>query len=343
MTIDLNNNIEQIEQKLDAIAKHHSNSSYDTARPALSVKSMDSSKDQFEQFIRKGDKGDLVTKAYTTNPDDGGVVVHPSLYNKIMGAIKSRSAMRQLASIETISSGIYDLVVQQGGFAASWGADGAERDETETPKLLKKKIYVHELFAQPKASQRLIDDSAINIENWLAENLRDSFGMSEEEAFIKGDGDQKPFGILARSSDDTDIKMVNSDEGICLEDLMHMVASMQEQYLAGATFLMHRHTLTAIQQIKDSLGRFVWQRSVAENMPDTILGIPVMCSDAMPTDDHAVVLADFKAAYKIVERSGMSLLRDPYTDKPFVKFYAVKRVGGDVANDNALRILRQSS
>lgn len=330
-------NIFSVQDELP-ITKEH----FFTTRPEIATTMEGEKTAEFVNFLRKGDMNGLIEKSYDSTDDNGGVLIHPTLYNKIIGAIKLRCPLRNLASVETISSGVYDVIAQAGGFAAKWVADGASRDETEAPKLIKKKIYVHELYAQPKASQRLIEDSAINLENWLVENLRDSFGFAEDEAFINGDGNQKPFGILHYAGGENDVEMSSAD-GIMIDDLINMLNSMAEQFLANATFLMHRRTLAKLQSLKDANGRFIWQAAISDKGPDTILGVPVVCSDAMPIDEHPVVLADFASAYKIVERSGISLLRDPYTDKPFVKFYAVKRLGGDVVNPNAMRILSKAS
>jgi HK97 family phage major capsid protein len=212
------------------------------------------------------------------------------------------------------------------------------RDETSTPKLTTLKIPVHELYAQPKATQKLMDDSAINIEDWLTQRLADSFAASENEAFIIGDGDKKPFGLLANNK----VKVLGSKEKVpTAEFLLSMINELPEEFLAGATFLMNRTTLAMIQSLCDQTGRFIWQQSLSDSLKQTIFGVPVICTPHMPVIKEgapAIVLGDINAAYKIVDRSDAKLMRDPYTEKPFVKFYATKRVGGGVVNPNAIRI-----
>ena len=125
--------------------------------------------------------------------------------------------------------------------------------------------------------------------------------------------------------------------------LLDLINSLDEEYLVNATFLMNRTTLSDIQKLKDESGRFIWQQSLSESLKQTIFGIPIICSPNMPSikaDSLAIAIADFKSAYKIVDRSGINLMRDPYTDKPFVKFYSVKRVGGDVINQAAIKFAK---
>ena len=298
---------------------------------------------KFATFLRNGTI-DFETKALSTNSnEEGGFMLRSELEQKIVAGIKTRSPMRQLASVETISTNALDILIERNQFASNWVADAAAREDTANAQVTQKRIMVHELYAQPKATQRLLDDSAINIENWVSERLEDSFARLENTSFISGNGENKPHGILHYGEDV--IKRVNVATAgeIKLTDIHSLINSLDEYYLPNASFLMHRTTLAKIQDLRDESGRFLWQASMSEKAPGTLFGIPVVCSADMPVfqaDNLGIILGDFKAGYKIVDRMGIHSLRDQYTEKPFVKFYTVKRVGGDVVDINAMKVLK---
>ncbi|MCC8397789.1 MAG: phage major capsid protein [Rickettsia endosymbiont of Labidopullus appendiculatus] len=296
-------------------------------------------KTAFNNYIRKGNQSELIEKSLNSRAEEGGVLLVPALYNSIITEINARSPMRQLASIETISSNALDIVIEEGNFASGWVGDLQAREETAASKLKQQRIFVHELYAQPKASQTLIDDSAIRIENWLIERLRDSFVKAENAAFINGDGKKRPKGIL--SGDHDKIERFEMGERVTAEKLLDFINLLDEEYLANASFLMNRTTLSEIQKLQDNNGRFIWQQSLSDSLKQTIFGISVLCCSEMPPikeGNMAIAIGDFKSAYKIIDRGGINIMRDPYTDKPFVKFYAVKRVGGDVVNQSAIKL-----
>lgn len=296
-------------------------------------------KSAFNDFIRKGTEGDLITKSFSGGGDDGGVLITSTLSKQIITGISARSPMRRLASIESISTRALDIIIEDGSFGSGWVAETAARNSTDTPHLRKKTIHAHELYAQPKATQSIMDDSEINIENWLVGRLTDRFVQLENEAFISGDGDNKPFGLLRNE----EIERVEVGAEVNSDILLNLINELEEEYLSNATFLMNRKTLSAIQGLKDETGRFIWQQSLSDPLKQTIFGVPVMISAHMPNiADNAlsIALGDFKSAYKIVDRSNINLVRDPYTDKPYVKFYAVKRVGGDVVNPVAIKFAK---
>ena len=253
--------------------------------------------------------------------------------------VNQRSVMRQIVSVEKISTRSLDIIYEDGNFAAGWVAEAAGRDVTDTPKLKKKSIHTHEIYAQPKATQSLIDDTEINIENWLGERVADSFIKLENEAFVSGDGANKPNGFLLNAK----IEKIETGNAVNVEMLLKLINSLDEGYLSNASFIMNRKTLSSIQGLKDEGGRFIWNQSLANPLQQTIFGIPVVISSHMPdveADKLAIALGDFKSAYKVVDRTGINLMRDPYTEKPFVKFYAVKRVGGDVINPSAVKLAK---
>ncbi len=325
---NVKSHINEIESKLTQIQNFY-------LRPNVTTIEQSNYNKAFDNFIKKGVSNDLIKKSLSSDKDSAGVTITSSLQQKIIANTIEKSPFRQIASIDTISSNSLDLLIENNQCYSGWVGEDENRLETMTPQLTKKTIHVHELYAQPKATQRLINDSEINIEQWLAEKLSESFAQSEHEAFIKGDGNKKPFGLLNNSK----IPHIDAGNTITTDILLKLINSLPEKFIPNATFLMNRNTLSIIQGLKDKLDRFIWQPSLSDPLKHTILGIPVQCSSYMPDigkNNCSISLGDFKAGYKIVDRSNIQIMRDPYTEKPFVKFYATKRVGADVIDHNAI-------
>lgn len=326
--------INDIENRINKMNHYFSNTYVDQF-------SVNEEKSALDNFIRKGIESDFITKSFSGGAEEGGVFITPILSQKIISGINAKSPMRQVASIETISTRALDIIIEDGAFASGWIGEDKARPDTATPKLKKKTIQAHEIYAQPKATQSIIDDSEINIEGWLAERLIDSFVKLENEAFITGDGANKPNGLLK----DAKVEAIAAGTEVTPEMLLKLINSLDEGHLANSSFLMNRGTLSAVQSLKDTAGRFIWQQSLTDPLQQSIFGIPIVISSHMPeigADSLSIAIGDFKSAYKIVDRSGINLLRDPYTDKPFVRFYAVKRVGGDVVNPAAVKFAKFS-
>lgn len=325
--------INNIEERINKMQNYFS-------RPMTQVSSTNTEeKSAFNDFIRKGIESELITKSFSGGADEGGVLITPTLSKRIIDGIKAKSPMRQLASIESISTRALDVILEDGIFASGWIAETGARGDTVTPHLRKKTIQTHEIYAQPKATQTLMDDSEIDMDNWLVERITDSFVRLENEAFITGDGNNKPFGLL----NNADIERVQVGANVEPGALLSLINELDEGYLANASFLMNRTTLSALQGLRDGNGRFIWQQSLSDPLKQTIFGIPVVISSHMPDiaeNALSIALGDFKSAYKIVDRSNINIVRDPYTDKPYIKFYTVKRVGGDVVNPVAMKFAR---
>ncbi|MCH2548117.1 MAG: phage major capsid protein [Alphaproteobacteria bacterium] len=309
-------------------------------------------KKAFCNYLRKGmDAGleELHTKALSVGSDpDGGYLVTPTMSQNIIKLIEASSPMRALAGVETISSDSLEILEDVGEAAAGWTTETGAVTDTTTPQIGKRIIAVHELYAQPKATQKLVDDSAIDIENWIGEKVAAIFARKESTAFISGTGTGQPRGILTYTAgtDWGEIEQISSgvDGAVTADSLMNLYYSLKEEYSSRATFMMNRSVVQAIRLIKDSAtDQYIWQPGLSAGAPDTLLGVPVAQSNDMPVaaiNSLSVALADFASAYLIVDRIGIRTLRDPYTDKPFVKFYTTKRVGGDVVNFDAVKLLK---
>lgn len=309
-------------------------------------------KNAFNYYLKSGNDSNLSKieqKSLSASSDnDGGYLITRQTSKDIIRALGEISPMRALASCEQISGSSLDIIEDYDKAEAGWTGESQEINDTDTPKINKRSIPVFELYAQPSATQKLIDDASIDIEKWVANKLVSSFVKLENQAFIKGDGLSSPRGILTYANGNNwgEIQQVKSniEGGINTDSLFDLYFSLKEQYCANASFLMNRVSLHMVRTLKDkTTGRYLWNPSLTDGTPDSLLGIPVHESSDMPTIEKnslSVAIADFKNAYKIVDRAGIRVLRDPYTFKPFVKFYTTKRVGGDVVNFEAIKLLK---
>jgi len=307
-------------------------------------------KEAFCNYIRKGietNLSTLETKALSVSSDpDGGYLVTPTISSNIVKTIFETSPMRQIASVETISSDSLELIEDINDISSGWISETAVPTDTNTPQIGKKNIPVHELYAQPKATQKLIDDSNIDIESWLAAKLADNFSRKENTAFISGNGVGQPRGILTYASGTNwgQIQQIGTgSSGVITSDsLVNLYYSLKDGYTVKANFLMSRAAIQAIRLLKSTTNQYLWQPSLSAGTPDTLMGVPAMHAADMPTPAAAslsVAFGDFSKAYQIVDRIGIRVLRDPFTEKPFVNFYTIKRVGGDVVNFEAIKLL----
>lgn len=306
----------------------------------------------FCNYLRSGNEGDLSKleqKSLSASIEsDGGYLTRPEISDKITQVLEEISPMRNLASVEIISSSSLDVLEDYSGAFAGWTAETKPVTDTDTPKINKRNIPVFELYAQPSATQKLIDDSSVDIEKWLVDKIITSFSKLENQAFIKGDGSSSPRGILTYGDGKEwgRIQQIKTgiEGGFDADSLFSLYFALKEHYCNNASFLMNRFSLHHVRTLKDkNTGRYLWTPSISEKNPNTLLGLPVYEAADMPVAEKnslSIAFGDFKSAYKIVDRMGVRVLRDPYTFKPFVKFYTTKRVGGDVINFEALKLLK---
>lgn len=309
-------------------------------------------KKAFINYVRRGVEGDLSyleQKALSVGTDaDGGYLVTPQVSENMTRKIFETSPLRQLASVATISSDSLEIIEDNEEAGAAWAAsEVAAVTESTTPQIGKITIDAYELVAQPKATQKLIDDASVDIEAWLTQKLAEVFSRRENTAFITGDGTAKPKGILAYAAGTgaNQIEQLNSGTSavVTADSLIRLFYALKDEYARNATFLMNRSTAQAVRLLKDTTNQYIWNPGLAAGTPDTLMGVPVALASDMPVpaaNALSVAVGDFRRAYQIVDRTGVRILRDPYTEKPFVKFYSTKRVGGQVINFEALKILK---
>jgi HK97 family phage major capsid protein len=323
------------------------------------AKDLTAYKSAFNVFLRKGDEiiGADEKKALSVGTDpDGGYVVHPDMSGAIIGKVFETSPMRAYASIQVISTdaleGLYDLEEASSG----WVGETDARSETGTPQLGKWRIPVHELYAKPKATQKILDDAEVNMESWLAMKVSDKFARDESAAFVNGSGVNKPRGFLTYADGSTlpgTIERFNTgaNGGFAADPnggdvLIDALYGLKAQYRANATWFMNRATTKAARKLKDSYGNYLWAPGIAAGQPASLMGYPIAAFEDMPnpaTGSLSIAVGDMRAAYQIVDRVGIRTLRDPYSAKPYVEFYTTKRVGGDVVNFEALKLVEFSA
>lgn len=316
----------------------------------------------FSQFMRKGnDSGlaELQVKAVQVGVDsDGGYAVPQELDRNILQLLRDESPMRQVCNVMTIGGVDYSKPVNLGGAGSGWVGETAARPETGTPKLTEIKPVMGEIYANPAATQRSLDDMFFSPETWIAQEVAYAFAQQEGVAFLLGDGTNKPKGLLTAPTAATSDKagrpfgtiqtiktgVANNFPATAPSDvLIDMIYSLKGGYRNGATFMLNGLTLATIRKWKDSDGNYIWQPSLQMGQPSLILGYGVTENEDMPdvgAGNLPLIFGNFKRAYTIVDRFGIRTLRDPYTNKPYVHFYTTKRVGGMLEDTQAVKFLR---
>lgn len=315
----------------------------------------------FDKFFRKGvDNGlaDLEVKAaLTTQSDpDGGYFVPTQMEGTIDRVLGTMSAMRGLARKINISTDEYKKLVNMGGTTSGWVGEEDSRPTTDGPTIREILINVHEIYAQPLSTQKALDDSAINIEQWLADEVATEFAEQEGAAFITGNGVKKPRGILSYNTvanasyawgslgyvvTGHATNFASSDPADALIKLFY---SLKQGYRSNASFLTSDAVMETIRMMKDGNDNYLWAPPTVD-MPARILGKPVHTDDNMNelgANAFPVAFGDWTRGYLIADRVGIRVLRDPFTQKPYIKFYTTKRVGGGVVNFEAIKLLKCS-
>jgi len=356
--------VDRLDRALDAHKRLVDELALKSARPHLGGPAARSGaalqhKAAFDGYVRKGDAHqlrDLESKALSVGSDpDGGYLVPDELERSINSAVKDVSPIRAIAGIRQVSGSVYKKPFAITGAETGWVAETAARPETDTPTLAELSFPTMELYAMPAATSALLDDSAVNIDEWIAEEVRDAFAQQEGTAFVTGNGSSKPKGFLAYTMVDNaswswgnigfiktgvDGAFASTNPGDKLIDLAYAVKS---GYRANGTFVFNRATQAVIRKMKDGDGNYLWQPAAKAGDASMLMGYPVAESEDMPaiaTNSYSVAFGDFRRGYLIVDRVGIRVLRDPYSSKPYVLFYTTKRVGGGVQDFNAIKLLK---
>lgn len=314
----------------------------------------------FSTYLRRGQDAflrrmgpDLETRLLSVDRDPGGGYwVRPEMSSRITSIVFETSPIREFAAVENIGSDSLELIADENEAGFGWVGEQETRAETTTPDIGKRVIHAHEQYAEPRATQKLLDDAGFNVEGWLAGKVADRFARAEATAFVTGNGVTQPRGFTTypNGTSTGQIEQItsNATDVVSAEDVYSLIYAVKSPYLRNARFMMARLTIRDFRlERTDSgagagTGRFLWEPNMQVGQPQMLGGYPLHQADdmaAVAADALPVAFGDFRAAYTIVDRIGIRTLRDPYTAKPYVKFYTTRRVGGDVVNFEAIKLL----
>ncbi|HEY0925653.1 phage major capsid protein [Brevundimonas sp.] len=313
----------------------------------------------FDGYLRAGASVGLETKAgLSSGASSAGYVVPEQTERAIERRLMAGSPMREIATVRTVQAGVFRKPVSIAGVGAGWVAETAARPETDPATLSLLEFPAADLYACPAATQSLLDDALVDLDEWLAAEVEDAFAAQETQAFVNGDGTNKPRGFL-----DYDI-VADGDQAWgeigyvasggagafaathATDRLIDLVYAPKAQYRPNARFVMNRRTVSAVRKFKDADGNYIWQPAQRAGETASLLGYPVSEIETMPdiaANAPAIAFGDFRRGYLIVDRAGVRVLRDPYSAKPYVLFYTTRRVGGGVQDFDAIKVMKFSA
>jgi HK97 family phage major capsid protein len=314
-----------------------------------------------DSYLRKGVEAGFETKRLSVGiAGEGGLAVPLEIDQRIETTLKLISPIRAIADVVKVGSANYRKLVAAGGVASGWVGEAAGRPETATPVFSEVLTPMGELYANPAATQAMLDDALFDVEGWLAREIAIEFARAEGVAFVSGTGTAQPRGFLtypvATTGDATrpfgTLQYVPSGAAGAFvgtnphDRLVDMVHALRAPYRQGAVWVMNSNTISVIRKFKDTTRDFIWKPGLLDGQAATLLGYPVIEVDAMPdigANSLSIGFGQFRSAYVVAERGETAVLRDPYSNKPFVHFYATRRVGGALVNSEALKLMRFSA
>lgn len=312
----------------------------------------------FDAYVRRGEEADLrhgELKTLSSGSDpDGGYLVPDELDTEIGRRLSDLSPIRSIATVRQVWGAVLKKPFALDGMATGWVGETDARAQTATPQLAELQFPTMELYAMPAATASLIEDGALDIEAWIAAEVEAAFAEQEGAAFVAGDGVNKPRGFLDYPSvDDAAWSWGNlghiatgsagafgADPSDRLVDLIYALKAGHRQ---NARFVMNRKTQAQIRKFKDADGNYLWMPPAGAGQAASLMGFPVVEAEDMPdtaADSASIAFGDFRRGYLVVDRTGVRILRDPYSAKPYVLFYTTKRVGGGVQNFEAIKLLK---
>ncbi len=347
----LRSDVEDVKTRVDRIGRA-------AARPAIGGTETTASAQAtgfVDAYLRRGATAEYKSISGAV-PSDGGYAVPREIDAMIAAQLVDVSPIRSIAQVVQTGSAGYRKLVTTGGTASGWVSETTARPGTDTPEFAEISPPTGELYANPAASQSMLDDAGFDLEGWLASEIAMEFARAEGAAFVNGSGTDQPMGFLnapVGTADDAgrsfgtlqyvgsgDADGFDANPDAKLIDLVHTLKSGHRQ---GASFVMNSATLAEVRKLKTADGAFLWQPGLIEGQPDRLLGYPVVEAEDMPdiaAGEFPIAFGNFRHGYLIAERSATQILRDPFTNKPFVHFYATKRVGGQVLDSNAIKLLK---
>ncbi len=361
--------LDRLDAALDATQRRLDNLTLKSRRPQIGTREprqLTSAalehKAAFEAYVRSGQEQilrPLETKALSAGSDpDGGYLVPEETEAGIMRRLSQVSPIRAIAGNRQVSSSTYKKPFAVSGPQSGWVGETDVRPQTTSPQLAELTFPAMELYAMPAATSSLLDDAAIDMDQWIAEEVETVFAEQEGAAFINGDGTNKPVGFLQvpRVAEASwawgSLGTVSTGAAGAFpasapaDTLIDLIYSAKSGYRQNGRFVMNRKTQSEIRKLKDGDGNYLWQPPAGTEGAATLLNFPITEAEDMPdiaTDAPAIAFGDFRRGYLVVDRMGVRLLRDPYSAKPYVLFYTTKRVGGGVQDFDAIKLLMFSA
>ncbi|MEP1206721.1 MAG: phage major capsid protein [Rhizobiaceae bacterium] len=313
----------------------------------------------FDSYLRSGNENQLrmiERKDMSIGSNaDGGFLVPEELSTEIGRRLKALSPIRSLASVRQVSASIYKKPFAQTGPAVGWVGETDARAKTDSPTLAELQFPTKELYAMPAATSSLLEDAAVDLETWIAEEVESAFAEQEGKAFVTGSATNEPTGFLTATTvaedswawgnlgyvlSGADGAFADSDGADVLVDVIY---ALRAGYRQNATFVMNRKAQAATRKLKDGDGNYIWQAPASADSRALLMGFPVVEAEDMPdieTDSLSIAFGDFRRGYLVVDRTGVNVLRDPFTQKPYVLFYTTKRVGGGIQDFDAIKLVK---
>ena len=348
----LRTDVDEVKSRLEKVSRAAARPALDgSTPPSLELKGF------VNGYLRNGRETELKSVTGLVLAD-GGYAVPREIDAMIAAQLKKISPIRSIAQVVQTGTAGYRKLISTGSAASGWVSEAAARPETATPKFAEIVPPMGELYANPSATQAMLDDTAFNLEEWLANEIAMEFARAEGAAFINGTGTNQPKGFLGAATslvnDNTrpfgtlqhlvtgNATAFDATPELKLIDLVH---SLKAGHRQGANFVMNSTTLAQVRKFKAADGSFIWQPGILDGQPARLLGYPVIEAEDMPdiaAGVFPIAFGNFKAGYLIAERKTTRILRDPFTNKPYVNFYATKRIGGQVLDSDAIKLLKIS-
>ena len=346
--------LERLSAVLDNAKSAMDRMSLERARPQLEggrAQSGDEYKDAFSAYVKRGEEKAL---SIGSNPD-GGYLVPVETETEILTRLRAISPIRGIAGVRQVSTSLYRKPVALSGPAVGWVAETAARPQTASQTIDELSFPTAELYAMPAATSAFLDDAAVDVGQWIADEVNAAFAEQETTAFVSGDGVNKPKGFLAETqvaesawawdkigylATGVSGAFPASDESDVLIDLVY---ALKAGYRQNASWVMNRKSQAAIRKLKDADGNYLWQPAIAPGGKATLMGFELVEAEDMPdigAGTTPIAFGDFRRGYLIVDRQGVNVLRDPFSAKPYVLFYTTKRVGGGVQDFDAIKLLK---
>ncbi|MGV3490732.1 MAG: phage major capsid protein [Devosia sp.] len=346
----LNAALDGAKAAMDRVALDRARPALEAGRPELG----DEYKDAFSAYVKRGEEKAL---SIGSNPD-GGYLVPSETEAEILKKLAHSSPIRAIASVRNISTGVYKKPVSLTGPATGWVAETAARTTTNSQTLDAIDFAAGELYAMPAATAAFLDDAVVDVGQWIADEVNHAFAEQETAAFVSGNGTNKPKGFLAETQvaesswawDNIGYIATGVSGAWPATDqsdkLIDLVYTLKAGYRQNASWVMNRRTQGAVRKLKDAEGNYLWSPGVTAGAKPTLLGFDLVEAEDMPNigaNTTPIAFGDFRRGYLVVDRTGVNVLRDPFTSKPYVLFYTTKRVGGGVQDYDAIKLLKFSA